>query len=245
VGKYIKLRDAYKSIYEALDHAAFSYETRVKIRTVQAEDVEKKDAAELLKGVNGILVPGGFGNRGIEGKIRAIEYARTQQIPFLGLCLGMQCAVIEFGRNVCGLADATSEELNPKAEHQVIALMQTQKDVKQMGGSMRLGAYPCALQKDSVARALYRAERVDERHRHRYEFNNAYREQFAAKGMVFSGVSPDGLLVETVELAEHPFFLATQAHPEFKSQPTKPHPLFRGLIKAALTHKGDAGDSAM
>ncbi len=237
VGKYIKLRDAYKSIYEALDHAAFSYETRVKIRLVQAEDLEKKEVAGLLAGADGMLVPGGFGHRGVEGKINAIEFARARRIPFLGLCLGMQCAVIEFGRNVCGLAEATSEELNPKAEHQVIALMQTQKDVKQMGGTMRLGAYPCVLQKDTVARALYRTERVDERHRHRYEFNNAYREQFAAKGMVFSGVSPDGLLVETIELSEHPFFLATQAHPEFKSQPTKPHPLFRGLIKAAMTHK--------
>lgn len=234
VGKYIQLRDAYKSIYEALDHAGFALQTRVKTRGVQAEDIEKKGAAALLDGVHGILVPGGFGYRGIEGKIAAITYAREQRVPFLGLCLGMQCAVIEFARNVCGLAGASSEEFHPKAEHKVIALMAEQKEVKDMGGTMRLGAYPCVLAPGTHARALYRAQRVEERHRHRYEVNNAYRDEFTRRGLIASGLSPDGRLVEIIELKEHPFFLATQAHPEFQSQPTRPHPLFRGFIKAAL-----------
>ncbi len=237
VGKYIQLRDAYKSIYEALDHAGFALQTRVKIRGVQAEDVEKKDAASLLAGVHGILVPGGFGYRGIEGKINAITHARERRIPFLGLCLGMQCAVIEFARHVCGLKGATSEEWHPKAEHKVIALMAGQKSVTEMGGTMRLGAYPCVLAAASQARALYRAPRVDERHRHRYEVNNTYRAEFERRGMLLSGLSPDGQLVEIIELRDHPYFLATQAHPEFQSQPTKPHPLFRGFVKAALSHR--------
>jgi CTP synthase len=240
VGKYVRLRDAYKSIYEALDHAGASYETRVKVRLVEAENIEKTGAAKLLKGSDGILVPGGFGHRGIEGKIAAVEYARKSKTPFLGLCLGMQCAVIEFARNVCALAGATSEEWDPKAEHQVIALMAGQKDVQQMGGTMRLGAFPCVLKSQSLARSLYRAEQVQERHRHRYEFNNNYREIFERHGMEMSGVSPDDLLVETVELRDHPYFIATQAHPEFKSEPTRPHPLFRGLVKAALTGQGNA-----
>jgi len=236
VGKYIQLRDAYKSIYEALDHAGFALQTRVVTRGVHAEEVEKKGAAALLEGVHGILVPGGFGYRGIEGKIAAITFARQRRIPFLGLCLGMQCAVIEFARNVCGLAGASSEEFHPKAAHKVIALMAEQQQVKNMGGTMRLGAYPCVLANATQARSLYRSSNIVERHRHRYEVNNAYREEFLRHGLIPSGLSPDGRLVEIIELSGHPFFLATQAHPEFQSQPTKPHPLFRGFIKAALTH---------
>jgi CTP synthase len=202
---------------------------------MEAEEVEKKGAGRLLRGVDGILVPGGFGQRGTEGKIQAIEYARSHRIPFLGLCLGMQCAVIEFGRNVCGLKDANSEEFNPKSEHKVIALMADQKEQDKKGGTMRLGSFPCVLTDQSLARSLYRADQIDERHRHRYEFNNDYREMFEKKGMAFSGLSPDGKLVEIIEVTDHPYFIATQAHPEFKSQPTKSHPLFRGFIKAALT----------
>ena len=188
----------------------------------------------MLKGVAGILVPGGFGQRGTEGKILAAEYARKNNIPFLGLCLGMQCAVIEFARNVCKLDGATSEEWLPEAEHKIIALMADQVDIKDMGGTMRLGAYPCVLKPKTLARHLYRTEQVDERHRHRYEFNNNYREIFEKKGMVFSGLSPDERLVEIVEIPGHPYYIATQAHPEFKSQPTKPHPMFKGFIKAAI-----------
>ncbi len=239
VGKYARLKDAYKSIYEALDHAGFAFRTKVNVKRIEAEDVEKKGADECLKGVAGILVPGGFGHRGTEGKIQAIEYARKNKIPFLGLCLGMQCAVIEFARNACKLEGATSEEWYPKAEHKVIALMADQVDITDMGGTMRLGAYPCALRPKTLARHLYRAEQIDERHRHRYEFNNSYREIFEKKGMVFSGLSPDGRLVEIVEIPSHPYFLATQAHPEFKSQPTKPHPMFKGFIKAAIENRGN------
>ena len=238
VGKYARLKDAYKSIYEALDHAGFAYRTKINVKRIEAEDVEKKSAENLLNGVSGILVPGGFGQRGTEGKILAAEFARKNKIPFLGLCLGMQCAVIEFARNVCNLSEATSEEWNPKAKHKIIALMADQVDVKDMGGTMRLGAYPCALKPKTLARNLYRAEQVDERHRHRYEFNNDYREIFEKNGMVFSGLSPDERLVEIVEIPEHPYYIATQAHPEFKSQPTKPHPMFRGFIKAAI-EKGE------
>jgi len=238
VGKYTKLRDAYKSIYEALDHAGFANELKVKVRSVEAEDIEKEGAAKILKGVNGVLVPGGFGHRGIEGKIQAIEYARKNNIPFLGLCLGMQCAVIEFARNKCGLEGATSAEWDPEATHQVIALMADQKSVSQMGGTMRLGGYPCVLKPKTLARSLYRMEDMNERHRHRYEFNNSYRQEFEENGIIFSGLSPDNHLVEIIELPSHPYFIATQAHPEFKSQPTKPHPLFRGLVKAALIHNG-------
>lgn len=238
VGKYARLKDAYKSIYEALDHAGFAYQTRVHVKRIEAEEIEKKGPEELLKGLNGILVPGGFGHRGIEGKITAIHFARKNKIPMLGLCLGMQTAVIEFARDVCGLENATSEEWDPKAEHCVIALMPDQKSVKQMGGTMRLGAYPCVLTEKTLARSLYRQENISERHRHRYEFNNTYREIFEKHGIVFSGLSPDGHLVEIIEYTKHPFYIATQAHPEFLSQPTKPHPLFRGFIKAGLEHSG-------
>ena len=237
VGKYASHQDAYKSIYEALNHAGFAFRTKVNVKRIEAEDVEKIGAKELLKGMAGILVPGGFGQRGTEGKILAVEYARKNKIPFLGLCLGMQCAVIEFARNICNLEDATSEEWIPKAEHKIIALMANQKNIDNMGGTMRLGAYPCVLKAKSLARNLYRMEQVDERHRHRYEFNNSYRELFEKNGMNFSGLSPDEKLVEIVELNNHPYFIATQAHPEFKSQPTKPHPMFRGFIKAAIDKK--------
>ena len=236
VGKYARLKDSYKSIYEALDHAGCALRTRVTTRRIEAEEFERTSAAKLLVGVAGVLVPGGFGTRGIEGKIKAIQYAREKKLPFLGLCLGMQCAVIEFARNVCGLRGATSEEFDAAAAHKVIALMQQQKNVKDMGGTMRLGQYPCLVRPGSRARALYRAACVFERHRHRYEFNNAYRAAFEQQGMVFSGLSPDGLLVEVIEHATHPFFMATQAHPEFQSQPTKPHPLFSGFVAAARKH---------
>lgn len=238
VGKYARLRDAYKSIYESLDHAGFAYQSRVKVISIDAEELEKHTPEELLKGVHGILVPGGFGHRGVEGKIAAIRYARTQKIPLLGLCLGMQCAVIEFARNVCGIDDATSEEWDPTSTSPVIALMPDQKSMKQMGGTMRLGAYPCTLKEKTLARSLYRQETVSERHRHRYEFNNVYRDIFEKNGMIFSGLSPDERLVEIIEYNAHPFFIATQAHPEFLSQPTKAHPLFRGFIKATLEHAG-------
>ncbi len=237
VGKYASHQDAYKSIYEALDHAGFAFRTKVNVKRIEAEEVEKKGAEELLKGISGILVPGGFGQRGTEGKILAVEYARKNKIPFFGLCLGMQCVVIEFARNVCKLEEATSEEWIPKANHKIIALMADQKNIDNMGGTMRLGAYPCVLKTKSLARHLYRTEQVDERHRHRYEFNNDYRFLFEEKGMIFSGLSPDERLVEIVELENHPYFIATQAHPEFKSQPTKPHPMFRGFIKAAIDKK--------
>ena len=237
VGKYASHQDAYKSIYEALDHAGFAFRTKVNVKKVEAEDIEKKGAENLLNGMMGVLVPGGFGERGTKGKILAIEYARKNKIPFLGLCLGMQCAVVEFAKNVCNIENATSEEWNPEAEHKIIALMADQKDINNMGGTMRLGAYTCLLKSKSLARHLYRMEQIDERHRHRYEFNNFYRDLFEEKGMIFSGVSPDERLVEIVELENHPYFIATQAHPEFKSQPTKPHPMFKGFIKATIDKK--------
>ena len=233
VGKYISLKDAYKSIYEALSHGSFANNVDLKVRQVESEDIERDGAEKHLAGVNGILVPGGFGNRGIEGKIAAVRYAREHKIPFFGICLGMQCAVIEFARNVCGLADANSSEFNEKTSAPVIDLMETQKNVTDKGGTMRLGSYPCRLQDGSKSRALYGAETIGERHRHRYEVNNRFRAALAAKGMVFAGTAPDDSLVEIVELPEHPWFVACQFHPEFKSRPLAAHPLFRGFIEAA------------
>lgn len=233
IGKYIELQDAYKSIYESLIHAGIFNDSRVIVKRIDSEDIEEQGAETVLKGISGILVPGGFGYRGIEGKIAAIKYARENKIPFLGLCLGMQCAVIEFARNVCGLKDANSTEFKPKAKHPVISLLAEQKNIKEMGGTMRLGAYPCKIKARTLAAKVYKATMISERHRHRYEFNNKYRNLLEKRGMVFSGIYPKKNLVEIVEIA-HPYFIAVQYHPEFKSKPDKPHPLFRDFIKAAL-----------
>lgn len=237
VGKYIKLNDAYKSIYESLDHAGISLKSRVVIRKVEAEEVEREGAERALSGVDGILVPGGFDYRGGEGKIEAIRYARERQVPFFGICLGLQCAVIEFARNVVGLTDANSTEFDPKCAHPVVCLLDEQRSITQVGGTMRLGSYPCELAAGSKAQQAYGAALVHERHRHRYEFNNQYRQQFAAHGFIVSGTSPDGKLVEVIELRDHPWFLAVQCHPEFRSKPTQAHPLFRGFIQAALQRR--------
>lgn len=234
VGKYIALQDAYKSIYESLIHAGIFNDAKVVIRKVDSEEIEKHGVKKALGGVSGILVPGGFGYRGIEGKVRAIQYARENNIPFLGLCLGMQCAVIEFARNVCGLKGANSTEFKRKVKYPLISLLEEQHKVKDMGGTMRLGAYPCKIKKGTLAHKAYGKESVLERHRHRYEFNNKYRKLLEKKGMVFSGIFQKKNLVEIVELRDHPYFLAVQFHPEFKSKPDKAHPLFREFIKAAL-----------
>jgi CTP synthase len=234
VGKYIKVNDAYKSIYESLDHAGIAHTTRVVIRKVEAEDVEREGPEKVLGGVDGVLVPGGFGYRGIAGKVEAIRFARERGIPFFGICLGLQCAVIEFARNVVRLEDASSTEFDPSCRHPVVCLLDEQFTITHMGGTMRLGIYPCQLAEGSHARVAYGAALVQERHRHRYEFNNQYRQQFAAHGMVFSGTSPDGKLVEVIELANHPWFVAVQSHPEFRSKPTQAHPLFRAFVKAAM-----------
>jgi CTP synthase len=234
VGKYIELQDAYKSIYESLSHAGIYNDARVLIKKVDSEDIEKEGPAKFLKDVSGILVPGGFGYRGIEGKIAAIRYAREKKIPFLGLCLGMQCAVIEFARNVCGLNKANSTEFEKRTRYPVISLLEEQKDVKDMGGTMRLGAYPCRIRKKTCAFKAYVKRHVCERHRHRYEFNNKYRHILEKNGMVFSGIYPKKNLVEIIELSNHPYFIAVQFHPEFKSKPDRAHPLFRDLITASL-----------
>ncbi len=237
VGKYISLQDSYKSIYEALSHGGIANSVKVKFRPVEAQDIEDSSAAEALKDVDGILVPGGFGKRGIEGKVEAIRYAREKKIPFFGICLGMQCAVMEIARHACGLEGATSHEFDPEAEHQVIALMPDQKEVVDLGGTMRLGQYPCKLKDGSKARAAYKQRSVQERHRHRYEVFNEYRPALEKEGVVFSGLSPDDRLVEIMEIPEHPWFVACQFHPEFKSQPLKAHPLFREFVGAALEHQ--------
>lgn len=234
VGKYIQLSDAYLSVVEALYHAGVEHNTDVKLRWVNSEDLGADTAEKLLSGVDGIVVPGGFGTRGIDGKIAAIRYAREQKIPFLGLCLGMQCAVIEWARNVAQLGAANSSEFEPEVENPVISLLPEQEDVVDLGGTMRLGLYPCRVATNTKTFELYQQEVVYERHRHRYEFNNAYRSLFIDTGYTVSGTSPDGRLVEIVELADHPFFIATQFHPEFESRPNRPHPLFNGLIKAAI-----------
>jgi CTP synthase len=237
VGKYIKYQDAYKSVYESLDHAGISLASRVVIRRVEAEEVEREGAERVLGGVDGILVPGGFGYRGIPGKVEAIRFARERGIPFFGICLGLQCAVIEFARNVVKLEDANTTEIERDCRHPVVCLLNEQYNITQMGGTMRLGSYPCHLIEGSRAHQAYGSLQVSERHRHRYEFNNQYRGQFSAHGMVFSGTSPDGKLVEVIELPEHPWFLAVQCHPEFKSKPTQPHPLFKGFVRAALERR--------
>jgi len=242
VGKYLELQDAYKSIYEALTHGGIANNVRLKIKRINSEDIEKQGAEKMLQGVRGILVPGGFGNRGIEGKIAAVKYAREKKIPFFGICLGMQCATIEFARNVLGLPEAHSSEFAPNTAHPVINLMTEQRRITNLGGTMRLGSYPCKLKADSLASRSYQAELIQERHRHRYEFNNNYKDRFAGEGFDVAGTctindlqgKPVTDLVEIIELKNHPWFVGVQLHPEFKSKPIKPHPLFRDFIKASL-----------
>lgn len=239
VGKYIQLHDAYLSVVEALKHGGIAARVNVKIRWVDSEAIQSENVAGLLKGVGGILVPGGFGTRGTEGKIIAIQYARENGIPFLGICLGMQMAIVEYARHVLGYEDADSIELNPDTAHPVIALMPEQNGVTDIGGTLRLGAYPCILKEGSLAEQLYQAKEISERHRHRYEVNNEYRKELEEKGMNLSGLSPDGRIVEMLELKDHPYFIGTQAHPEFKSRPNRAHPLFKGLVQAALKYLND------
>ena len=234
VGKYVALHDAYLSVVEALKHGGIANKTQVNIRWIDAEELTPENIEEYLHDVSGILVPGGFGQRGTEGKILAITYARKNRIPFLGLCLGMQLAIVEFARNVIGLSDAASIELDPSTTNPVIALMPEQDGVEDLGGTLRLGSYPCVLKEDTLAEKLYGTREIAERHRHRYEVNNDYRDALTSNGMTLSGLSPDGRIVEMIELPSHPFFVATQAHPEFKSRPDQAHPLFKGFIAAAL-----------
>lgn len=245
VGKYVELKEAYKSLYEALSHGGMANRSQVDLHFINSEEITPASAREILGGMDGVLVPGGFGTRGIEGKIEAVKYARENKVPFFGICLGMQCAVIEFARNVAGVARANSEEFAPLCDDKVIYLMREWYDHRaghverrdfesDKGGTMRLGSYPCELAAGSFAHKAYAKDHIDERHRHRYEFNMAYRDRLEKAGMVFSGVSPDGELAEIVEIKDHPWFLGCQFHPEFKSNPMKPHPLFRGFIKAAL-----------
>ncbi|WP_416147797.1 CTP synthase [Salipaludibacillus sp. HK11] len=237
VGKYVALPDAYLSVAEALKHAGFMFDADVEIEWVNSEEVTNENMAEKLSNVDGILVPGGFGDRGVEGKIKAIEYARLNNVPFFGICLGMQLASVEFARNVLGFEDANSAELNPETSHAVIDLLPEQKDVEDYGGTLRLGLYPCRLEENTRAYEAYDEQVIYERHRHRYEFNNQYREAMEAKGFIFSGLSPDGRLVEIVELKDHPYFVASQFHPEFVSRPTRPQPLFREFIRASVGEK--------
>ena len=237
VGKYVELKESYKSLYEALTHGGIDNDVKVKLKWVDAEEIEKSGSEGGLKDADGILIPGGFGSRGIEGKITAIRYARENKVPFFGICLGMQCAVIEFARNVCGLTDASSSEFNPSTPNPVIDILPEQNNIINKGGTMRLGAYRCQLRKDSLAFRAYGKREISERHRHRYEFNNKYRMQLEEAGLKISGLSPEGNLVEIIEIEDHPWFLAGQFHPEFKSSPKNPHPLFREFIKASLNYK--------
>jgi CTP synthase len=239
VGKYIDHSDAYKSIYESLDHAGFAKSARVRIRRIEAEEMEKQGAERLLSGVDGLLIPGGFGMRGTEGKIQAIRYARENKIPYFGICLGMQCAVIEFARNAMSLEGANSTEFDRDTAHPVICLLEEQESVTDKGATMRLGTQPCELDENSISAACYGTSSISERHRHRYEFNGSNRRQFAEHGMIAAGASPDGELVEIVEIPDHPWFVAVQFHPEFKSKPNKAHPLFRGFIEAAIRFHRD------
>ena len=240
VGKYVQLHDAYISVVEALKHGGIPNHTTVNIKWIDSENISKDNVSSLLHDVQGILVPGGFGLRGIEGMITAIEYARTQNIPFLGLCLGMQLTIVEFARHVVGYEDAHSIEMDPDTTHPVIALMPDQNDVKNIGGTLRLGSYPCILNENSLAYKLYGTLTITERHRHRYEVNNKYRHTLAEHGLLLSGTSPDNRIVEMCELTDHLYFIATQGHPELKSRPNKPHPLFKGLVEAALNYKSDS-----
>jgi len=234
VGKYVQLGDAYLSVVEALRHAGIANNSNVKLRWIDAEDVETEGAEKYLSDAAGIIVPGGFGIRGVEGKIAAIEFARSRHIPFLGLCLGMQCAAIEWARHLGGLTQAHSSEFNPETPDPIVHLLPEQQDIIDLGGTMRLGLYPCRLDRETLTYRLYQQEVIYERHRHRYEFNNAYRSLFLETGFAISGASPDGRLVEIIECRDHPFFIATQFHPEFESRPNSPHPLFVGFVQAAL-----------
>ncbi len=234
VGKYAEHKDAYKSIYEAIDHGGMHHQTQVRVGRVQSSDIEREGAERLLSGYHGILVPGGFGERGIEGKVQAVKFARERGIPFFGICLGMQCAVIDYGRSLLGLDGAHSTEFDKNTPHPVICLLDEQRNVTHVGGTMRLGTQPASLMPGSAAANAYGTTEINERHRHRYEFNNSYREQYDAGGMRFSGTSPDGQLVEVIELPNHPWFVAVQYHPEFKSKPLKAHPLFADFVRAAI-----------
>ena len=233
VGKYTQLHDAYLSVVEALKHGGISCRAKVELTWVDSEELNEKNLDQTLHNVDGILVPGGFGNRGTEGMILAAQYARVHKIPYLGICLGMQMAIVEFARHVLGYEDANSIELNPATKHPVIALMPDQESVEDLGGTLRLGSYPCVLADNSKALELFGKKEIQERHRHRYEVNNAFREELAAKGMTIAGTSPDGHIVEMIEIKDHPFYEGTQGHPEFKSRPNHAHPLFRGFVKAA------------
>ena len=243
VGKYIQLHDAYLSVVEALKHGGIANHANVHIRWIDSEHLTTENYDESLKGLDGILVPGGFGTRGTEGKILAVQYAREHKIPFLGICLGMQVAIIEFARNVLGYHDANSIELNPDTLHPVIALMPEQDGIEDLGGTLRLGSYPCKLKEGTKSYELYGKQDIAERHRHRYEVNNDYRKQLEANGMSLVGLSPDGRIVEMIEITEHPFFVGTQGHPELKSRPNHAHPLFKGLVQAAATYKKERGQS--
>ena len=237
VGKYAALRDAYLSVVEALTHGGAPINAEVKIKWIDSDEMTDDNAAEMLSGVDGILVPGGFGSRGIEGKIAAARYAREQKIPYFGICLGMQIAIIEYARDVLGYADAHSAEFAPESQHTVIDLMPEQKDVDQLGGTMRLGQYPCVVNEKSKAYSVYGENLIHERHRHRFEVNNVYRDELASSGVLISGTSPDNRIVEMIELPDHPWFVACQFHPEFKSRPNRPHPLFAGFIKASAENR--------
>ena len=233
VGKYVKLEDSYLSVVESIKHAAYENGVKANIKFIDCETVTNRNAREKIQGIDGIIVPGGFGGRGIEGKIQTVKYARENNIPFLGICLGMQMAVVEFARDILNIKDANSLEFDEKTKNPVIHIMESQKKITKKGGTMRLGAYPCILKKSSLASKLYKTEEISERHRHRYEFNNEYRKEMEDNGMTISGTSPDGELVEIIEIKNHPYFIASQFHPELKSRPDKPHPLFVGLLKAA------------
>ncbi len=241
VGKYIKLEDSYLSVIESIHHAGFANKVNVKIKLIDSETINSENVSKKLADLDGIIVPGGFGNRGIEGKIETIKYARENNIPFLGICLGMQMAVVEFARNVLGLKDASSAEFSETTQNPVIHIMEDQKEIDKKGGTMRLGAYPCILKDGTLAKELYGTEKISERHRHRYEYNNEYKEKFENAGLICSGTSPDGKLVEIVEYRKHPYFIAGQFHPEFKSRPNRPAPLFVGLVRAAkvVSEDGD------
>ena len=237
VGKYVRLEDSYLSVAESLRHAGFENGVKIDVKYIDSEEITNKNVKEKLKGIDGIVVPGGFGNRGIEGKIETIKYARENKVPFLGICLGMQMAVVEFARNVLKLEDVNSEEFEPECKNPVIHIMTDQKVVTRKGGTMRLGSYPCKIKEGTLANRVYKEININERHRHRFEYNNDYREKMEKAGLTISGTSPDGTLVEMVEIENHPFFIASQFHPEFKSRPDKPAPLFVALVKAAKNKK--------
>jgi CTP synthase len=235
-GKYVSLADAYKSIMESFVHAGIANDVKVNLTWIDTEKINRYNAKRKLSRFAGMLVPGGFGWRGIEGKLETIRYARVNKVPMFGICLGLQCAIVEFARNVCGIEDAVSSEFGPNAKNQVISLMPDQAEVTEKGGTMRLGAYPCELKEGTLVRKIYGEDLISERHRHRYEVNNEYREKLAAHGMVFSGLSPNGQLVEIIELKRHPWFVGCQFHPELKSRPMRPHPLFRNFVRASLEY---------